>query len=157
LSKSGRIARCESQLRDFLQQVIPFEALNVLSRRMIEGKWSALENLAHLGRYHEVFLERLERMLREPNPSLPRYRAEDDSMWETWRNLPPAEVLARLSSLRTKLIDRLRSLRKEDFDKTGVHPKFGKMAISLWLEFFLVHEGHHLYLVLQQVRTATAS
>jgi hypothetical protein len=156
LSESDRIARCEWQLRDFLQQVIPVEAPNPLSRRTIEGKWSALENLAHLGRYHEVFLERLERMLREPNPSFPRYRAEDDPMWETWRTLPPAKVLARLSSLRTKLLDRLRSLRKEDFEKTGVHPKFGKMTISLWLEFFLVHEGHHLYLVWQQVRAATA-
>jgi hypothetical protein len=26
------------------------------------------------------------------------------------------------------------------------------MALSLWLEFFLVHEAHHLYVILQRLR-----
>jgi hypothetical protein len=26
------------------------------------------------------------------------------------------------------------------------------MELSQWLEFFLVHEGHHLYLIFQQVK-----
>jgi hypothetical protein len=43
-------------------------------------------------------------------------------------------------------------LTEEDFARTGVHPKFGAMSLSLWLEFFLVHEAHHLYVVLQLVR-----
>ena len=47
---------------------------------------------------------------------------------------------------------RLRSLSEEDFQRTGIHPKFGEMNLSLWLEFFLVHEAHHLYVVLQLVR-----
>jgi len=54
--------------------------------------------------------------------------------------------------MRAKLMARLRSLNKEDFERTGVHPKFGPMSLSLWLEFFLVHEAHHLYVVLQLVR-----
>jgi hypothetical protein len=48
---------------------------------------------------------------------------------------------------------RLLSLSEEDFERTGVHPKFGEMTLSQWLEFFLVHEAHHLYVVLQLVRT----
>lgn len=48
---------------------------------------------------------------------------------------------------------RLQSLSDEDFERTGVHPKFGAMSLSLWLEFFLVHESHHLYVVLQLVRS----
>ena len=54
--------------------------------------------------------------------------------------------------MRTKLMARLRSLSEEDFERTGVHPKFGEMSLALWLEFFLVHEAHHLYVVLQLVR-----
>ena len=48
---------------------------------------------------------------------------------------------------------RLRSLSTDDFERTGIHPKFGAMSLSLWLEFFLVHEAHHLYIVLQLVRS----
>jgi hypothetical protein len=55
--------------------------------------------------------------------------------------------------MRAKLMARLLSLSEEDFERTGVHPKFGEMTLSQWLEFFLVHEAHHLYVVLQLVRT----
>jgi hypothetical protein len=55
--------------------------------------------------------------------------------------------------MRAKLMTRLRSLNEEDFARTGVHPKFGSMSLSMWLEFFLVHEAHHLYVVLQLVRS----
>jgi hypothetical protein len=47
---------------------------------------------------------------------------------------------------------KLKSLSDQDFQRIGVHPRFGELALLQWLEFFLVHEGHHLYLVFQQVR-----
>jgi len=118
----------------------------------VPGKWSAYQQLAHLARYHQIFLERIDRILSEPSPSFPRYRAEEDPEWPRWSALPTEQVLARLSSMRTKLMARLRSLSEEDFQRTGVHPKFGEMSLALWLEFFLVHEAHHLYGVLQLVR-----
>jgi hypothetical protein len=55
--------------------------------------------------------------------------------------------------MRAKLMARLLSLCEEDFERTGVHPKFGEMTLSQWLEFFLVHEAHHLYVVLQIVKS----
>jgi hypothetical protein len=30
-----------------------------------------------------------------------------------------------------------------------VHPLLGPMPIPLWLEFFLLHEGHHLYTIMK--------
>lgn len=118
----------------------------------IPGKWSANENLAHLGRYHEIFLERIERILTEENPEFSRYRAEDDPHWEAWRTLAYKEVAEKLAGLREMLVARLKTLTKADYKRTGIHPKFGEMTLALWLEFFLVHEAHHLYVVLQQVR-----
>lgn len=149
---SARIQRCESQLRDFLEEGLRGVTPDSLSKSIVPGKWSGLENLAHIGRYHEIFLERLDQMLGAKSPAFSRYRAEDDPAWDFWRELPPTEVLAKVSSSREQLLAKLRTLRADDFSRTGVHPKFGEMTVSLWLEFFLVHEGHHLYLVLQQVR-----
>jgi uncharacterized damage-inducible protein DinB len=151
-ANSSRLQRCETQLHDFLAEALRDVSLETLSAAAVAGKWSAHQQLAHLARYHQIFLERIERILNEPSPVFPRYRAEEDPEWPRWSTLPAEQVLARLSSLRTKLMARLRSLGEEDFQRTGIHPKFGEMSLALWLEFFLVHEAHHLYAVLQLVR-----
>ena len=149
-NQASRLARCETQLQDFLSEALRDVPLESLTRRAVPEKWSALENLAHLARYHQVFLERLERILTEPTPSFRGYRAEDDPEWPQWQQMPPQEVLDNLAALRARLMARLRSLSGEDFERTGVHSKFGEMTLALWLEFFLVHEGHHLNVVLGQ-------
>lgn len=151
-TNSSRLQRCETQLQDFLAEVLRGVPLEDLSAKTAPGKWSAHEQLAHLARYHQIFLQRIDRILSEQAPAFPRYRAEEDPEWTTWSGLPTQQVLARLSSMRTKLMARLRSLTEEDFERIGIHPKFGEMNLSLWLEFFLVHEAHHLYGVLQLVR-----
>lgn len=149
---SSRLQRCETQLRDFLDAALRGIAVEKVLEPAVPGKWSANENLAHLARYHEIFLERIERILTENNPVFSRYRAEEDPEWETWRGLAYKEVAGKLASLREMLVTRLKTLSAEDYERTGIHPKFGEMTLALWLEFFLVHEAHHLYAVLQLVR-----
>lgn len=149
----SRLQRCETQLQDFLAVTLSGVSAETLNGRVIPGKWSVHEQLAHLARYHQIFLQRIERMLSEQAPEFSRYLAEDDPEWPAWRDLPTPQLLVRISSMRAKLMARLRSLSEEDFARTGVHPKFGSMSLSMWLEFFLVHEAHHLYMVLQLVRS----
>jgi uncharacterized damage-inducible protein DinB len=151
-SNSARLQRCETQLRDFLGEALRGVSVETISEPKLEGKWSALETLAHLARYQEIFLERLEKILKQENPAFSIYRAEQDPEWEAWKRLAYKEVLAKLTSSREKLIAKLKSLSADDYARTGVHPRFGEMTLALWLEFFLAHEGHHLYAVLQQVR-----
>jgi hypothetical protein len=152
-SNSSHLQRCETQLQDFLSVTLKGVAIDTLGTRVIPGKWSAHEQLAHLARYHQVFLQRIDRILSENAPEFPSYRAEDDPEWPAWTSLPTSQLLVRISSMRAKLMARLRSLSEEQFERTGVHSKFGAMSLSLWLEFFLVHEAHHLYVVLQLVRS----
>jgi uncharacterized damage-inducible protein DinB len=151
-SNSSRLQRCETQLQDFLAATLKGVSVDTLSKNVVPGKWSAHENLAHLARYHQIFLQRIDRILAEQAPEFSRYRAEDDPEWPAWTSLPTPQLFVRISSMRAKLMARLRSLSEEDFQRTGIHPKFGEMSLSLWLEFFLVHEAHHLYAVLQLVR-----
>jgi DinB superfamily len=151
-SNSTRLHRCETQLQDFLLVTLNGVSIETLNAKPVPGKWSAHEQLAHLARYHQIFLQRIDRILTEQGPEFPRYRAEDDPEWPAWSGLPAPQLFARISSMRTKLMARLRSLSEEDFERIGVHPKFGVMSLALWLEFFLVHEAHHLYVVLQLVR-----
>jgi hypothetical protein len=149
-SHASRLQRCETQLHDFLAEALRGVSPDLLTRRAIPEKWSAIENLAHLARYHQVFLERIEQILTGPTPSFGGYRAENDPEWPRWTAMPPPLLLTTLSSLRIKLMARLRSLNEEDFSRTGIHFKLGEMTLALWLEFFLVHEGYHLNVVLGQ-------
>lgn len=110
-----------------------------------DGKWSAWEHLAHLGRYHEVFLERIELLLDGGLPELGRYRAEEDPRFPAWVRLPERELWPKLRARRSSLAAALEDLSSADWDKSGVHPVYGTLTLAQCVHFFLVHEGHHLY------------
>ena len=119
-----------------------------LQRRPASGKWSAHEHLAHLARYHEIFIERLKTILGAEAPTLGRYRAEEDPDWDLWASKSSPEVLDRLRELRDALVSQVEPLDQDQMQRIGVHPRLGPMPISLWLEFFILHEGHHLYTIM---------
>jgi len=154
--KTSLLQRFNSQLGDFTK-VMGKVDLNSLSVRLVVDKWSAKEQLAHLGRYQEVFQGRLNEILRGDVPRFERYRAEDDPKWPEWAQRPAETVVPELWIQRWMLSDRLGSLKKDDWKKTGIHPVFGEMDLALWVEFFLLHEAHHLYQVFQQVRQSKAA
>ena len=92
-----------------------------------------------------MFLERLQRIVVEEAPRLGRYRAEDDVEWPEWADLPLDETLRRLRAVRHRLVAWVAALTPESRSRTGLHPAFGAMTIPQWLDFFLLHEAHHLY------------
>jgi DinB superfamily len=147
-------ARLQLQLEDGLAFVLERATPEALVAHPEPGKWSALENLAHLARHHEVFLERIERILREDRPSLDRYRAEQDPAWPAWQTRDADSVLAGLRELRSRLVARLAAASVAEMARTAVHPRFGEMSLLGWTEFFLLHEAHHLYVALGRVGAA---
>ncbi len=145
--------RLEGQL-NALDVILPGVSPAVLETRPAPGAWSAKENLAHLARHQVVFIERLDRILHEEKPQLGRYSAEKDSEWPTWSRLPVDEVLRRLKDARRRLIEWVTSLSRDQVSRTGLHPTFGEMSIPQWLEFFLLHEAHHLYMAMIRIGEA---
>jgi uncharacterized damage-inducible protein DinB len=150
------LLRLETQL-----EVIPFlltgASSAAIAARPALGQWSALENLAHLARHHEVFLERLHRILEENAPQLGRYRAEEDLAWPEWSSLSLAEILARLKAYRAEIISLIKGLSQAETNRVGIHPLFGEMTLARWVEFFLLHEAHHLYIVMLRLGQANVS
>ena len=147
------MARLESQL-DALRFVLDRGTPAAVEARPRADEWSARENLAHLARHHAVFLERLRRLLAEDRPALGRYRAEDDPEWPAWQALPLGDVLERLRALRAELLGLVRSLSPAESARIGIHPSFGALDVAGWLDFFLLHEAHHLYTALLRVAEA---
>ena len=147
------MARLETQL-EALSAILARATPNTIDQRPSSGDWSARENLAHLARHHAVFLDRLERLLAEDRPQLGRYRAEDDLKWPEWSRLPLDEIVERLRSLRRRLVERVGSLTPAQVARTALHPTFGEMGLPEWLDFFLLHEAHHLYTAMIRIGEA---
>jgi uncharacterized damage-inducible protein DinB len=143
--------RLRTQL-DCLPTILAGANPAALERHSVPGKWSARENLAHLARYQEAFISRIARIRRESRPTLARYRAEDDSEWPSWINRGVAEIMEALHAQRKTLVRQIETMSDEDLARTAIHPRFGEMTLGQWLEFFLLHEAHHLLAVLQRSR-----
>ena len=146
------------RLRDqltYLDTVFPKSSIEAWERRPGTGKWSARENLAHLGRYHEVFLDRVRQILREDQPHFMRYRAEDDEQWPLWSSFGMPVLQKRIPELRAEVTAIVSILADAQLGRTGYHPALGQMTIVQWLEFFLLHEAHHLYTILFRLREGT--
>lgn len=154
MNEAKLIVLLENQLSSFLQIMFP-AAMESLDRSDVAApsKWAAREQLAHITRYHELFLTRLSRILTESDPALPQYRAENDPDWPQWSALPADALLRKVEELRQQLIQTVQALTPGQWNRTGQHSKFGSLTVAEWLEFFLVHEGHHLYAIFQLLRT----
>jgi hypothetical protein len=123
-----------------------------MERAPDDGKWSAREHLAHITRMHGVCAARVRVILARDSPLLPPYRAEKDPTWRQWRALPGPELLGTAAGRRASLIETVRALSDPELARIGVHANLGPLALSGWLEFFLVHEAHHLYKIFKLVR-----
>ena len=150
------VLRLEIQL-----EVIPFLLTDAtpetIMSRPPSDQWSAQENLAHLARHHAVFLERLHCILEESAPQFSRYSAEEDPAWPEWSCLSIEEILARLKALRAEIIGLIKGLSQAETNRVGIHPLFGEMTLARWVEFFLLHEAHHLYVVMLRLGQGKAN
>lgn len=111
------------------------------------GKWSILENLAHLGRYQQMFSARMEALLQGNQPLFNPYRAEEDAAFEPWLKKIPDEVLQDMQSERIDLQYFLTNLTHDQLQLQARHAVYGLMNMEEWIEFFLLHEAHHLFTI----------
>lgn len=151
LSKSqhGRLAFQHEAIDQIFGQVPPEK----LSKQIQAGKWSMQENLAHLVRYQEIFIERIHLMLSGQKPLFARYSAEEDEEFANTRKKSFAELLLDLKKVRQQIITVVHSLSNEQFKNTGTHPVMGSLSLSEWIEFFLLHESHHMMTIFKLAHT----
>jgi hypothetical protein len=123
-----------------------------LKQKIIPGKWSAFEHVAHLGAYQPAFLARVEGILQEQEPEFGRYVAQQDPQFFRYLDEPWPRLLDKISDERKILAAKLSGIPGTGLARTGHHPKFGTMTLIQWAEFFLLHEAHHIYSIFMITR-----
>jgi hypothetical protein len=127
----------------------PLDKTHLLVRPQ-PGKWNILENVAHLGRYQIVFIDRITQILHSvEEPLFERYVAEEDPEFESWRNLPVEALMSQIENDRKYIYVLITNLTEAAQSRVGTHRKYGKLTIVQWTEFFVLHEAHHIYTIFQ--------
>jgi len=119
--------------------------------QIIPGKWSIFENIVHLATYQHAFIKRLDQILAEENPQFPRYVAEADPLFYDNCSKVTREIVQDLITTRREMITKIFAMKDDDLQRTATHLAFGEMAIIMWLNFFLLHEAHHLFTIFKLV------
>jgi uncharacterized damage-inducible protein DinB len=120
-----------------------------LNSRPSPGQWSIHDQVAHLARYHVVFYDRLQQIVKGPQPQFERYAAELDPDFPEWQHRSIGELLNNIEVERQKVSNFFQALQEKDLTACAIHPRFGKLSLSEWLDFFLLHEAHHIFTIFQ--------
>jgi uncharacterized damage-inducible protein DinB len=118
-----------------------------IRRQIIPGKWSIFENIVHLQTYQHVFIERVRQVLTGTGPSFSRYTAEADPLFSDNCEKSTREIMQDMITIRKELCAEMLAFPRGDLEKKGTHPVFGSMTLLQWLNFFLLHEAHHLFTI----------
>ncbi len=153
---SSHLSRLQSQPED-LDQILSKIQPDILEKQIQSGKWSIKENIAHLVRYQKESIVRIHLILREQEPLLKRYVAEDDNEFPVILSLPCNALLIHLREDRKQFHALLISLSDEQLSRKGTHPVLGSLTLSEWIEFFLLHEAHHMMTIFKLAHTYVSS
>ena len=124
-----------------------------LGNKPSPNTWSIHDNIAHITMYHLVFYKRLQLIIENEGIEFERYKPDEDTGFKNWQNMSTEDLLNKLNENRKLLIDFIFSLKENQLSRSATHQKFGKMNVVEWIEFFLLHEAHHIYTIFKLIRS----
>lgn len=109
-----------------------------------EGEWNAAQILAHLIATDEFWLERLNLMLTQREPSLRSFAEAAARRAEELLQDSVEDNLTRFGETRGQIVSALMSMTLNDWDRTGTHPVRGEISITDTVEAIADHDAEHL-------------
>ena len=140
---------------DWIDNLLEGVPASILMERFQPDQWSIHENLAHLGRYQEIFETRITNVILQERATFERYKAENDIVFPIWVQKSTSSIIQETKAKRKEITYQLSQLTSEDWQKIGTHPKLGKLTLRNWVTFFLLHENHHFYTIFRRLHENT--
>jgi hypothetical protein len=117
----------------------------IMKRRPKPSKWSAHENACHLAAVHALFFTRLNLMLAEEKPRIKPYLPHLDDEDDALLKVDLDEALDRFSTDRQRLVDRLKRLSPEDWQRTAEHGEYTHYSVFIMFRHLVLHDMFHAY------------
>lgn len=118
---------------------------SILRRRPRPGKWSAYEHAVHLSQTDKLFRDRLDLILSEPEPFI---EVKENTAEEEAGAMLEVDLDASLDRYvreRASLVEWLKTLTPEEWQKTAVHEAFDHYSVFIMFRHVLNHEMLHAY------------
>jgi hypothetical protein len=116
-----------------------------LKRRPSPTKWSAYEHACHLSASNGPFLARLDLMLSAPAPLIRSIINSPEDESGALLNVDLDERLDQYVRERAGLVNRLKELSVEDWQRTAEHEAFRHYSVWIMFRHLLTHEMSHAY------------
>ncbi len=114
-------------------------------RRPQLEKWSAHEHACHLAEVHPMFFERLDLMLSQDNPTIKPYFPDVDDAPDVLINADLDTALEKFADERKKLVEKLKRLSPEDWQRTANHEEYAHYSIFIMFRHLSLHDYVHIY------------
>ena len=118
---------------------------HILKRRPSPQKWSAYEHAVHLSQSDASFLARLDLILSEPEPYIESILNSPEDEAGAMLEVDLDQSLERYVRERAALVERLKKLSPDEWQKTAVHEAFDHYSVFIMFRHLLNHEMLHSY------------
>jgi hypothetical protein len=118
---------------------------SILRRRPSPGKWSAYENAVHLSQTDAPFRARLDLILSTVEPYIETIHNSPADEAGAMLDVDLDESLDRYVRERATLVERLKMLLLDEWQKTAVHEAFDHYSVFIMFRHLLNHEMLHAY------------
>ena len=117
----------------------------ILKRRPSPAKWSAYEHACHLSQSDASFRARLDLILSTPEPFIEVIENSPEDEAGALLDIDLDESLDRYVRERASLVERLKKLSPDEWQKTAVHEAFDHYSVFIMFRHVLNHEMLHAY------------
>ena len=117
----------------------------ILKRRPSPAKWSAYEHAVHLSQSDAPFLTRLDLILSTPEPYIEAIENSPEDEAGAMLEIDLDESLDRYVRERAALVERLKKLSPDEWQKTAVQEAFDHYSVFIMFRHLLNHEMLHAY------------
>ena len=117
----------------------------ILKRRPSPVKWSAYEHAIHLSQSDASFRARLDLILSTPEPIIKTIENSPEDEAGAMLELDLDESLERYVRERAALVERLKKLSSDEWQKPAEHEAFDHYSVFIMFRHLLNHEMLHAY------------
>lgn len=114
------------------------------------GKWSIFETIVHLQTYQHIFIRKTKEILTGQTPAFSVDTPDTDPLFLENCKKSMREIMQDMLAIRKQMTAEMHGFPDTDLAKKGTHPVYGTLTLAEWINFFLLHEAHHLFVIFKQ-------